>query len=343
VRAAECRRFTHDTAGAAMQSIEHAPAAAHSRLRHFPISIFSVVMGLAGFAIAVQRAETILGLPAGAGNGLGWAAAGVFVLLTAIYVAKLLRFRDEVANELAHPIKLSFFPAISIGLILLAVALHPASARLSLALLVLGATLQLALTLFVLARWIGQTTFEIQHSNPSWFIPVVGNILVPIAAVDHGLVEIAWFFFSVGLVFWLVLQTIVFNRMIFHHPLPAKLVPTLFILMAPPAVGFVAYVKLAGGLNGFARVLFYTALFTGLLLLALYRKFVGLKFFLSWWAYSFPLAALTIAAMLMYQLTALGLFAALAWALLAVLGAVIALLLARTLKAIARREICVEE
>lgn len=327
-----------------MSSIEHASAAdAHSRLRHFPISFFSVVMGLAGFAIAVQRAESILGLPAGAGNALAWVAAGVFVLLAAIYVAKLLRHGDEVAQELAHPIKLSFFPAISIGLILLAVALHPASARLSFALLALGATLQLALTLFVLARWIGQTTFEIQHSNPSWFIPVVGNILVPIAAVDHGLVEIAWFFFSVGLVFWLVLQTIVFNRMIFHQPLPAKLVPTLFILMAPPAVGFVAYVKLAGALDGFARILLYTALFTGLLLLALYRKFVGLKFFLSWWAYSFPLAALTIAAMLMYRLTALDFFAALAWALLAVLSAVIALLLARTLKAIATRELCVEE
>jgi tellurite resistance protein len=318
-------------------------AAADSRLRYFPISFFSVVMGLAGYAIAVQRAEAILALPAGAGGALGWTAAGVFLLLAALYFAKWLRFRDEVAKELAHPIKLAFFPAISIGLILLAVALHPASARLSFALLAAGASLQLALTLFVLARWIGQTTFEIQHSNPSWFIPVVGNILVPIAAVDHGLAEVAWFFFSIGLVFWLVLQTIVFNRMIFHHPLPAKLVPTLAILLAPPAVGFVAYVKLAGAIDGFARVLFYTALFTGLLLLALLRRFAGLRFFLSWWAYSFPLAALTIAAIVMYRFTALGFFAALAWALLALLTAVVLGLVARTLMAIARREICVEE
>jgi len=328
-----------------MTAIEHeaARAAPASRLRHFPISFFAVVMGLAGFAIAVQRAEATLGLPAGAGGALAWIAAAVFCALALIYAAKLVRYRDEVAAELAHPIKLSFFPTISIGLILLSVALHPVGAGLSLALLAAGAALQLALTLFVLARWIGQTAFEIQHSNPSWFIPVVGNVLVPVAAVDHGYVEAAWFFFSIGLVFWLVLQTIVFNRMIFHHPLPAKLVPTLFILMAPPAVGFIAYVKLTGTLDGFARVLFYSALFTGLLLLALYRRFFGLKFFLSWSAYSFPLAALTIASTLAYRLTAIGFFAVLAWSLLVLLTAVVAVLVVRTVKAIAERAICVED
>lgn len=320
-----------------------APSAPHLRLRFFPISFFAVVMGLAGFAIAVQRAEAILGLPTGPGAVLGWVAAGVFILIAGLYAFKLLRYRDEVLKELAHPVKLSFFPAVSIGLILLSIALNAASPGLSFGLLTVGAALQLVLTLFVLSRWITQTTFEIQHANPSWFIPVVGNILVPLAAVDHGMMEIAWFFFSVGLVFWVVLQTIVFNRVIFHHPLPAKLAPTFFILMAPPAVGFIAYVKLTGAVDGFARVLLYTALFTALLLLALYRKFIGIKFFLSWWAYSFPVAALTIATMLMYRMTGFGFFAGVSWVLLAALTAIIVLLLARTLKAIAAREICVEE
>jgi tellurite resistance protein len=323
-------------------AVAHAPAR-HSRLQFFPISFFSVVMGLAGFAIAVQRAESILGLPGGAGQVLAWLAAAVFALLAGIYATKAMRFRQEVIKELAHPIKLSFFPAISIGLILLSMALHAAAPRFAFGLFALGAVLQLSLTLFVLARWITHTVFETQHSNPSWFIPVVGNILVPLAAVDHGLPEVGWFFFSVGLVFWLVLQTIVFNRVIFHHPLPAKLVPTFFILMAPPAVGFLAYVKLGGTVDGFARVLFYTALFTALLLLALARKFVGIKFFLSWWAYSFPVAAMAIATMVMYRMTGLPLFAGIAWLLLALLAAIIALLVVRTARSIAAGEICVED
>ena len=320
-----------------------APPASHSRLQFYPISFFAVVMGLAGYAIAIQRAEVILGLPSGAGLVLGWLAAVVFAMIAGLYAFKLLNYQQEVIKELAHPVKLSFFPAISIGLILLSIALHAASPALAFGLLAVGASLQLALTLFVLSRWITQTTFEVQHANPSWFIPVVGNILVPLAAVDHGLTEIAWFFFSVGLMFWLVLQTIVFNRVIFHHPLPAKLAPTFFILMAPPAVGFIAYVKLTGAVDGFARVLLYTALFTALLLLALYRKFIGIKFFLSWWAYSFPMAALTIATMLMYRMTGLAFFAGLAWVLLAALTAIILVLVVRTFKAIAAREICVEE
>jgi tellurite resistance protein len=319
------------------------PSTSGSRLRFFPISFFAVVMGLAGFAIAVQRAEAILGVPNGVGLVLAWIAAATFVLIAGFYAFKLLNYRDEVMRELTHPVKLSFFPAISIGFILLSIALHAASPALAFGLLAVGASLQLVLTLFVLSRWITQTAFEIQHANPSWFIPVVGNILVPLAAVDHGLTEIAWFFFSIGLVFWLVLQTIVFNRFIFHHPLPAKLAPTFFILMAPPAVGFIAYVKLTGAVDSFARVLLYTALFTAMLLVALYRSFLRIKFFLSWWAYSFPMAALTIATMLMYRMTGLPFFAGLSWLLLAALTAIIAVLLVRTLKAISDREICVEE
>jgi tellurite resistance protein len=33
-----------------------------------------------------------------------------------------------------------------------------------------------------------------------------------------------------------MLLTLVFNRIIFHDPLPGKLQPTLVILIAPPAV-----------------------------------------------------------------------------------------------------------
>jgi tellurite resistance protein len=125
--------------------------------------------------------------------------------------------------------------------------------------------------------------------------------------------------------------------------LPEKLAPTFFILIAPPAVGFISYVKLTGGLDGMARVLFYTALFTVLLLGALQKKFRGIKFFLSWWAYSFPTAAFTIAAMLMFHHTGIAFFAMLSWVMLALLSGIIALLLVRTVAAISRGEICVEE
>ena len=37
-------------------------------------------------------------------------------------------------------------------------------------------------------------------------------------------------------------------------PLPERLLPTVFILIAPPAVGFIAYVRLTGGVDVFAQI-----------------------------------------------------------------------------------------
>lgn len=313
------------------------------RLQHFPVAWFSTVMGMAGFTIAWMRAGSVLGLPAAPGATFLLVTGILFVALTLVYLTKLARFNDAVAKELRHPVKLSFFPTFSIALILLGIATLHSAPGLSFVLWAAGTGLHLLFTLYVMAVWLNHTHFQIHHMNPAWFIPVVGNILVPIAGVHHASPEIAWFFFSIGLVFWLVLLTIVYYRVIFHDPLPEKLLPTLFILVAPPAVGFISYVSLVGSVDSFARVLYYLALFLTLMLLSQVQRFARLKFFLSWWAYSFPMAAMTIATMLMYQHTALPFFAGLSYLLLALLSAIIAMLVVRTTLGVARKEICVEE
>lgn len=314
-----------------------------SRLQTFPISWFAMVMGLSGFTLAWHRAEVVFALPAVTSAGLLLLTIAVFVTLLTCYGLKLLRFPALVKAELAHPVKLNFFPALSIALILLGTALLPYDAYISLACWSVGATLHLGFTLFVLSNWMHQTHFEITHISPAWFIPVVGNILVPIAGVQHASAEVSWFFFSIGLVFWLVLLTIIFYRMFFHHPLPARLLPTLFILIAPPAVGFVSWLQLTGEVNAFARILYYSALFLTLLLLTQAGRFLKLPFFLSWWAYSFPMAAVTIATLLMYQQLQLGFFKWLGAGLLGLLTLIILTLLVKTLIAVIRRDSAVED
>lgn len=100
----------------------------------------------------------------------------------------------------------------------------------------------------IVSRWITKN-YEIIHSNPAWFLPVVGNIIVPIFGVDVAHKEISWLFFSVGLSFWLLLFTIIVYRIIFHHQLAEKFIPTLFILIAPPAIGFVLLRRIAGEID----------------------------------------------------------------------------------------------
>jgi tellurite resistance protein len=314
-----------------------------SRLAHFPISFFAVVMGLSGLSIAWESAEHTFKLPFRLDGALIPFTALVFIALLTLYLTKLIRHSDEVIKELNHPVKLNFFPAISISLILLSIAILKLLPGLSLILWGAGTLLHLLFTLYVMNVWIHHDKFEIHHINPAWFIPVVGNVLVPIAGTAHGYTEISWFFFSIGILFWLVLFTIIFYRVLFHHPLPEKLMPTFFILIAPPAVGFISYVKLAGGLDNFAHVLYYSGLFLTLLLLTQAPRFSRLQFFLSWWAYSFPLAAITIATLLMYRMyNAVG-FAVIGWLLLSILTLVVTYLLYRTLKAIGDNKICLPE
>ena len=313
-----------------------------SRLKHMPIAFFATVMGLSGLAIALQRAGELWPPAAMLGDLMALLSSLVFGLLLLAYAGKALRHRQSVIDELSDPVKMSFGATVSVSLVLLGITtlqLAPAISRL---LWVTGAAVHLVYTLYVLNTWIHNTDFDIKHISPAWFIPVVGNILVPVAGVAHASAEISWFFFSIGLLFWLVLFTIIIYRMIFHHPLPDKLLPTLFILIAPPAVGFISYLKLAGGLDGFGRLLYFSALFLTLLLFLQIPRFVRLPFYLSWWAYSFPLAALTVATLAMHDVTGLPVYGFLAWLLLGILYAVVVYLIARTLHAIVRHQICVE-
>jgi len=318
---------------------ETAPA----RLQNFPVAWFAMIMGLGGLTVAWLRAEEILALPFSISPWLLLLSTGLFVLLAVLYSIKVVKYREAVAAEWGHPVKMNFVPTASIALILLSIAWLPTSAPYSKLLWITGTALHLVLTLHVITQWMHHTKFEITHLNPAWFIPVVGNILVPIAGVQHAPIELSWFFFSVGLTFWPVLLAIIFNRVIFHGSLPERLMPTLFILIAPPAVGFLSYVKLTGEVDAFARILYYAALFFTILLIAQLRWFARLKFFLSWWAYSFPLAAITIASLAMFKHTGDPLFLRLSGILLAITTVVIAALFIRTGVAVARREICLAE
>jgi len=313
------------------------------RLPHFPVAWFAKIMGLGGLTLAWQRAEALLNLGFRVSPALLLLTTLLFFLVAGLYASKALKYREATRKEWTHPIRMSFVPTMSIAMIVLAMAWQPLSPTYSKLLWSTGSVLHLGLSLYVISQWMQRSHFEIVHLNPAWFIPVVGNILVPIAGVQHAPSEVSWFFFSIGLVFWPILLGMVFYRVIFHGSLPARLMPTLFILIAPPAVGTIAYIHLTGGVDAFAQVLYYSALFFTLLMAVQIRLFTGLKFFLSWWAYSFPLAAIAVASLVMFEHSGSGLHLKLAGLLLGIASVVIAGLLGRTALAVKRGEICVEE
>lgn len=129
--------------------------------------------------------------------------------------------------------------------------------------------------------------------NPAWFIPIVGNLIVVIACKDKT--PYLWYYFSIGLFYYLVLFTIIFYRFVFSEKLNPKFTPTLFILLAPPAIIFLGYTKLTGEYVAFSYIFLNLTLFFMYLTIFMYKNFLKLKFFLSWWAFTFPIAAITLA------------------------------------------------
>ncbi|PTW60245.1 tellurite resistance protein [Breoghania corrubedonensis] len=323
-------------------SLDH--AIAEPRLKNFPVSFFSIVMGLAGLTLATQRLQhTVGGNPLVPLTLLGLTILA-FIIIAVLYAVKAARYPQAVAWEWNHPVRISFFPAISISLILIGTAMAKAApGSMAVTIWAVGTGLHLIGTLAVVSAWIGHRSFEAIHINPAWFIPAVGNILVPVAGVGFGFAEVSWFFFSVGLLFWLVLLTLVFNRLIFHNPLPAKLVPTLVILIAPPAVGFIAYFQFHGVIDPFSRVLYNASILFFLIIAAQLPRLGRLPYALSWWAYSFPVAAFTIATLLYADMTRSAFHRGAGVALYGLLICVIALLVAKTVQAMRHGEICVHE
>jgi len=313
------------------------------RIRNMPISFFAMIMGLTGLTIAWEKTCHLYQLHSGIYLWLLALSASAFLLLAAMYLYKIIRYREAALAEWSHPVKVNFIPAVSISLLLLSIAFMPLSKSVSLGLWASGTTLHLIISLLVMNSWLHHEKYHIDHLNPAWFIPAVGNVIVPLAGVPLGYPELSWFFFSVGMVFWLILMVIVFNRVIFHTPLPVKLLPTLFILIAPPAVGFLAYMKLTGQLDAFAQVLYNFALFLTLLLFSQLPRFARLPFFISWWAYSFPLAAMSIASLEMGQVSGHAGYGWIGIGLLAFLSLLVIMLLLRTLGAARQHRICIEE
>lgn len=328
------------------QQLRSSPAqdVQHSRLQHMPISFFAVVMGLMGLVLATLRLEHNLKQSTHTVSGvLLVVASAVFATIAVLYVIKSIRYWQDTLHEWNHPIRLSFFPAISISLILTGTALrifYPAVAEV---VWLVGSVLHIVFSVFIISTWMSRNTFVQQHLNPAWFIPAVGNVLIPVAGAGFGNTELSWMGFAVGMLFWLVLLALVFNRMIFLEPIPKKLYPTLFILVAPPAVGLIAWLQLTQELGVFGRVLYFIALFFMLILLVQVPKFAKLPFALSWWAYSFPVAAFTIATYLYAEHTSIAYYTTIAHVAYGLLVCIISMLILKTTVAISHGEICVPE
>ena len=147
----------------------------------------------------------------------GWFSIVMGLSGLALALASLLRWQRHAqawAEDLRHPVRHVFVAAMPVSLILLAtvaVALGGPTpwAR---GLWMAGSVWQLGVTLWVVSRWLAPAapaSTPAQASAAFWsgitpplLIPIVGNVLVPLAGVPlgHGTWSVVQF--GVGLFFW---------------------------------------------------------------------------------------------------------------------------------------------
>ena len=272
--------------------------ASRSPLQFLILGWFSIVMGLSGLALAWHRAAGQLGEPAVAvAVALAILAATVFATLLVSTLARARRHPQALFEDLRHPVRHAFVATVPISALLLAtlwVALVGPGPIVEAAWW-LASLAQLAVTLWVLARWwMGNQPGGLAWTSvtPALIVPVVGNVLVPLAGVPLGHLSSSAAQFGIGLMFWPVVLILIVVRLAVAGPWPEKLMPTIFITVAPPAVvGLVALQfgappLLAWGAWGIALFCLAWALTQA-------RRIVALEFGVAHWAMSFPLAAFT--------------------------------------------------
>ncbi|GAA4349215.1 SLAC1 anion channel family protein [Variovorax defluvii] len=308
-------------------------ARAQGSIRHLPVNLFASVMGLSGLALAWRLAHGSLGAPALIGEVIGALALGVFVLLALGYGVKAARHPEAVRAEFAHPVSGNFFGTIAISILLLSAVIAPYGAAAARTVWTAGLLLTLGLGLVVVSRLLRGGTDD-AHMVPAWIIPGVASLDIP---VTGGQMPMAWagevnlLAAGVGTVLALVLLTLIVKRLAQHAPLAPLMTPSLMILVAPFAVGFLAYTNLVGEVDRFAALLFYFALFMFVVLAPrVFRRSV--PFSPGWWAISFPMAALANAALKYAQSRPTWPLWAIATLLLAGLSVALAVLAVRTVR-----------
>jgi tellurite resistance protein len=307
------------------------PSLATSSVKHLPVNLFAAVMGLSGLALAWRFAQARYGVSGFVADGIGLFAVGVFIALAMGYLAKAIRHPSAVKAEFSHPIASNFFGTISISLLLLSAVLGAYNSSLGNTVWVIGSAATLTLSFVVVGRLL-RGKGDAAHAVPAWLIPGVATLDIAVTGAHMPMAwagEVVLFSIAIGSVLALVMFTMIGTRLIQHEPLAGPMTPSLMIIVAPFEVGFLAYVNVNGEVDRFAALLFYFGLFMFLVLAPkVFRRSVN--FGPTWWSISFPLAALSSAALKYASVHATLPLEALAGALLVFLTGALLVLTVRT-------------
>ncbi|HWP62055.1 MAG TPA: C4-dicarboxylate ABC transporter [Candidatus Binatia bacterium] len=334
-------------------------------VRHLHPGWFASVMGTGILAVATHHAAVVVPELEGLAVGFWLLTTALCAILIVPWLARWAVYPKDAWADTGHPTRGPFYSTMPIGLLVLGVDFAAIGSSHMDAALAVGIAQGLWITGTLLAflfgivipyRWFTSPSVPLEHVNGGWFIPPVANIVVPAAAAP--LVSTwgsddacrlacltAFAFFGIGFLLFVVVGVLLVGRLI-EHPLPAAhLAPTLWIGLGPVGVGSLALARLGttatpvfGPAPDEAQVLLRLAavavwgfgLWWIAVAVALTIRYARepFPFAMSWWAFTFPLGAYTVATFVLgdaYRAPVLTGFGFVLWAVLTAIWVIVAL------------------
>jgi tellurite resistance protein len=264
-------------------------------IERIPPSFFAIPFGLGGLASVWRLMDGFYGTPGAISDGLFVLAAAVWFLLAAAGLAKSIRAPRAIVAELRDPVLSPFWSLPWISGMVLCIGLEPHAYHVAKV-----GFLACYITTFLFGGWITGEWIAVplgaHKFHPGYVLPTVaGGLVAAGGAAGFGLPSLGWLSFGVGIVSFVGLSALVFNRLLFLEMLEAALIPCLIFLVAPPAIAGTAYFELHGAVAGPFE--YGLAGYTMFMLLVWFRLLPALwraGFTAGFWSLTFPWSAIVV-------------------------------------------------
>ena len=307
----------------------------------FPVTFFGMVLGLGGLAGGWRAMTHLHGVSSLVSESLALLAFAIWLIGLGCY---LLRWAIDGAAALKewHDPGLGLSAAlIPMSTMVAALSVLPHLPLIGHGIFLIG----IVELVFIFAVRIGPL-WQGHHTAPSitpilFLAPIGGSFIAAMGCGFLGHRDWGAIFFGIGMVSWAGLESVLLQRL-FTTELPAHQRATLGIFYAPPANACIAYLALTDGPPDlFAQMMLGYGLYLTLILLRLTPWLMRQPFSLNYWAYSFGISSMPLAALHFVERGDTGIFAQLALPLFAASNLAIGLMALATLRLLVRGRLLV--
>lgn len=209
--------------------------------RSTPPAIFPVALGFMGLALAWRNASGVLPIPEEIGDLMLGISTAFFIFFALSYTAKVLARRKSVLDDLKMPPARAGVAALPMAIMLLAAALLPLGVRAH-EVWWLGVIVYYIAT--GLVAWSILTGPPVARTfSPFQYLAFVGPIVGPIAGIPLGYVTESFWLAMAAMVPYVAI-TLGYGARLYRVRPPAKLRPSLTIVLAPTSLFAMAFFQL---------------------------------------------------------------------------------------------------